>query len=108
MIPHYTQAGLLGDMKILSHPASVDSIPTCGNQEDYVGMGYNASKKASQVAEKLQYVLAIELLSVYAAHGFTEKEWKPGTAPPSCTEGDCKNSTSIRKGYLSLPLYQCA
>lgn len=80
MIPQYTQAGLLNDMKILSHPATVDGIPTCGNQEDYVAMGYNASKKARQIAEKLEYILAIELLSVYQAHQFIEKELLPGAA----------------------------
>ena len=70
MIPQYTQAGLINDMKILSHPATVDGVPTCGNQEDYVAMGYNAGKKAIQVAEKLEYTLAIELLSCYEAQGF--------------------------------------
>lgn len=80
MIPQYTQAGLLNDMKILSHPATVDGIPTCGNQEDYVAMGYNASKKAKQVSEKLEYILAIELLSVYQAHQFVEEEFSPGSA----------------------------
>lgn len=72
MIPQYTQAGLLNDMKILSTPASIDNIPTCGNQEDYVAMGYNASKKAISIAEKLEYVLAIELLSAYQAQEFMD------------------------------------
>ncbi|WP_400161962.1 HAL/PAL/TAL family ammonia-lyase [Brevibacillus sp. TJ4] len=80
MIPQYTQAGLLNDMKILSHPATVDSIPTCADQEDYVAMGYNAAKKARQVAEKLEYVLAVELLSVYCAHSFVERDLSPGSA----------------------------
>jgi histidine ammonia-lyase len=80
MIPHYTQAGLLNDMKILSHPASVDGIPTCGNQEDYVAMGYNASKKARQVVDKLEFILAIELLSVFQAHQFIEEDLLPGGA----------------------------
>lgn len=80
MIPQYTQAGLLNDMKILCHPATPDGIPTCGNQEDYVAMGYNASKKAVQIAEKLEYVLAIELLSVIQAQQFTEDGLQPGAA----------------------------
>ena len=86
MIPQYTQAGLLSDMKILSHPATADGIPTCGNQEDYVAMGYNASKKARQVAEKLEYILAIELLSVYQAHQFMEKNLSAGTATQAVLE----------------------
>ena len=80
MIPQYTQVGLLNDMKILSHPATVDGTPTCGNQEDYVAMGYNASKKARQIAEKLEFILAIELLSVFQAHQFMEENLLPGTA----------------------------
>nr|WP_263324363.1 aromatic amino acid ammonia-lyase [Neobacillus sp. Marseille-Q6967] len=80
MIPQYTQAGILNDMKILSHPATVDNIPTCADQEDYVAMGYNAAKKARQVAIKLEYVLAIELLSVHCAHQFVETDLLPGSA----------------------------
>jgi histidine ammonia-lyase len=80
MIPQYTQAGLLNDMKILSHPASVDGIPTCGNQEDYVAMGYNASKKARQIVDKLEFILSIELLSVFQAQQFMEEDLLPGSA----------------------------
>ena len=65
MIPQYTQAGLLNDMRILCWPGSVDNTPTCGDQEDYVAMGYNAAKKGGVIAEKLEYILAIELLSAY-------------------------------------------
>lgn len=86
MIPQYTQAGLLNDMKILSHPASVDAIPTCGNQEDYVAMGYNAAKKAISIAEKLEYILAIELLSVYQAQQFTEDGLSAGSASKAILE----------------------
>lgn len=74
MIPQYSQAGLLNDMRILSTPAVIDNTPTCCNQEDYVAMGYNASKKALQVVEKLEYILAIELLSGYQAQQFLDAE----------------------------------
>lgn len=76
MIPQYTQAGLLNDMRILSTPSSIDNTPTCGNQEDYVAMGYNAAKKAVSVAEKLEYILAIELLSAFQAQQFVDKDIK--------------------------------
>lgn len=72
MIPQYTQAGLLNDMKILSTPSTIDNIPTCGDQEDYVAMGYNSSKKARKISKNLEYILAIELLSAYQAHGFID------------------------------------
>lgn len=86
MIPHYTQAGLLNDMKTLSHPATVDSISTCGNQEDYVGMGYNASKKALEVVDKLEYILAIELLSAYQSYRFLDKDLNPSTVTNAIIE----------------------
>lgn len=76
MIPQYTQAGLLNDMRILSTSATIDNTPTCGNQEDYVAMGYNASKKALAITEKLEYILAIELLSSYESQGFIDKDLK--------------------------------
>jgi histidine ammonia-lyase len=86
MIPQYTQAGLLNDMKILSHPATVDSIPTCADQEDYVAMGYNSAKKAREIANKLEYILAIELLSVYNAYQFIEDNLTPGSASRAVIE----------------------
>ena len=76
MIPQYTQAGLLNDMKILSTSSVIDNIPTCGNQEDYVAMGYNSSKKAIAIAEKLEYILAIELLSAYQSYQYIDKNLK--------------------------------
>ena len=80
MIPQYTQAGLINQMRILSSPATVDNTPTCGNQEDYVAMGYNACKKAGEIAEKLEYVLAIELLSGYEAQQFLDPDVKRSSA----------------------------
>lgn len=64
----YTQAGLLGDMRQQCHPASVDSVPTCGGQEDYVAMGYNSAKRSLDIAQKLAWVLATELLCVLQAN----------------------------------------
>ncbi len=80
MIPQYTQAGLLNQMRILCTSAVIDNTPTCGNQEDYVAMGYNAAKKSLAVAEKLEYILAIELLSVYEAQPFVNAKWQRSSA----------------------------
>ena len=77
MIPQYTQAGLLNDMRTLSQSAVIDNVPTCGNQEDYVAMGYNSVKKAYDLSDKLEYILAIELLSIYQAHQFLEEGLSP-------------------------------
>ncbi|WP_261301465.1 histidine ammonia-lyase [Paenibacillus andongensis] len=70
MIPQYTAVGLLGEIRILSHPASVDNVPTCANQEDVVSFAYNASRKAYQISKKLTYMLAIELMTAVQALDF--------------------------------------
>jgi histidine ammonia-lyase len=62
MIAQYVAAALASECKGLGHPASVDSIPTSGLQEDYNSMGAAAALKARQVLANLRQVLAIELL----------------------------------------------
>ncbi len=63
MIPQYTAASLVSENKILCHPASVDSIPTCLGQEDHVSMGSISATKLLEVYHNVEHVLAIELLS---------------------------------------------
>ncbi|NNM06151.1 MAG: histidine ammonia-lyase, partial [Gemmatimonadetes bacterium] len=62
MIAQVTAADLLAEMRVLAHPASVDSVPTSANQEDHVSMGLAAARKVRRSVECLEYVLAIELL----------------------------------------------
>jgi histidine ammonia-lyase len=62
MIGQYTQAALVAENKVLAHPASVDTIPTSGNQEDHVSMGWGAGLKLGQVLSNARRVIAIELL----------------------------------------------
>ena len=70
MMIQYTAAGLAGEMRLLSHPAVVDNVPTCANQEDYVNMGYNAARKACDAVETARYILAIELICAAPAKEF--------------------------------------
>ena len=63
MIPQYVAASLVSENKVLSHPASVDSIPTSAGQEDHVSMGNAAGLKAWQVLANVEWALAIELLA---------------------------------------------
>ena len=70
MIPQYTAAGLLNEIRVLSHPATVDNVPTCANQEDLISFAYYASKKAYQISKKLEYILAIELMTATQAMDF--------------------------------------
>ena len=62
MIAQYTAAALVSENKVLCHPASVDSIPTSGDQEDHVSMGMTAALKLQQVLGNAQAVLGIEAL----------------------------------------------
>ena len=62
MIAQVTAAALTSESKTLSHPASVDSIPTSANKEDHVSMGPTAAWKMARVVENLAGVLAIEWL----------------------------------------------
>ena len=62
MITQYVQAALVAENRVMSHPASVDSIPTSGSIEDHVSMGWGAGKKLFTVIENVEKILAIELL----------------------------------------------
>ena len=62
MVAQVTAAALASENKILSHPASVDSIPTSGNKEDHVPMAMGAALKLRQVVANLERILAIEFL----------------------------------------------
>jgi histidine ammonia-lyase len=62
MIAHVTAAALVSENKTLAHPASVDSIPTSANKEDHVSMGLFAGRKALEIIQNAETVLAIELL----------------------------------------------
>jgi histidine ammonia-lyase len=70
MIAHVTSAALVSENKTLCHPASVDSIPTSANKEDHVSMGLFAGRKALQICQNLETILAIELLCACQALDF--------------------------------------
>jgi histidine ammonia-lyase len=67
MITQYVQAALVAENKVLAHPASVDSVPTSGGQEDHVSMGWGAARKLLTVIENVRRVLAIEILCAVQA-----------------------------------------
>ncbi len=70
MMAQVTAAALVSENKVLAHPASVDSITTSGNQEDYVSMGMIAANKLLRVVTNTCNVLAIEALAVAQALDF--------------------------------------
>jgi histidine ammonia-lyase len=67
MIAQYTAAALAAENRRLSTPASVDSVPTSGMQEDHVSMGWGAARKLRRAIANLTRILGIELLA--ATHG---------------------------------------
>jgi histidine ammonia-lyase len=81
MLAQYTAAALVAENRVLSHPASVESIPTSGSQEDHVSMGWGAGRKLREVLTNTENVLAVEL--VCAAQGCEQRRPlrpAPGTA----------------------------
>jgi histidine ammonia-lyase len=70
MMPQVTAAALASENKVLAHPASVDSITTSGNKEDYVSMGMTASLKLKRIVENTRNVMAIEAMAAAQALDF--------------------------------------
>ncbi len=63
MMAQVSAAALVAENRVLAHPASVDSIPTSGNKEDYVSMGMGAALKLRQIVANTAAVLGIELIA---------------------------------------------
>ncbi len=77
MIAQVAIADALSELRVLAHPASVDSVPTSGNKEDHVSMGFAAGRKARRAVQLLEYVVAVELMCAAQALEF-RKPLKPG------------------------------
>lgn len=67
MIAQVTAAALVAENRMLSHPASVDTVPTSANQEDHVSMATHGARRLLDMAENAATVVGIELLA--AAQG---------------------------------------
>jgi histidine ammonia-lyase len=78
MLAQYTAASLVSENKVLAHPASVDTIPTSGKQEDHVSMGWTAVRKLREVVANVRTCLAVEVCC--AAQGV---DLRAGIALPS-------------------------
>ncbi len=67
MLLQYTAASLVAENRILCSPASVQSIPTCENQEDFVSMSHEAGLKLRKILENTNYIFAIEAICAMQA-----------------------------------------
>lgn len=79
MIVQYSAASLVSENKVLAHPASVDSIPSSGNQEDHVSMGTVAARQAREILKNARKVLAMEVFTACQALSFRKKRLGRGT-----------------------------
>lgn len=73
MIVQYSAASIVSENKVISHPASVDSIPSSANQEDHVSMGTIAARKAREIMKNARNVLAMEMLGACQAIDLREE-----------------------------------
>jgi histidine ammonia-lyase len=101
MMPQVTAAALVSENKVLAHPASVDSITTSGNKEDYVSMGMTAAIKLKRIVENTRNVLAIEAMAVAQAIDFLAplKTSKRGQAAHAAIRSVCPTVDKDRVMY---------
>lgn len=92
MMVQYTAAALVSDNKTLAHPDSVDSIPSCANQEDHVSMGANAARHTLAILENVRHVLAIELMTAAQAIDLRGKD-----AVACLGQGTSRAYTAVRR-----------
>jgi histidine ammonia-lyase len=76
MMVQITAAALVAESRTLAYPASIGSIPTDANQEDFVPMGMGAAFKARRILDNAVYVVATELLC--AGQGLDLLRMTPG------------------------------
>ena len=89
MAVQYSAAALASENKVLAHPASVDSIPTSANFEDFVSMGPSSALKLMRIEENVRTIVAIELVCAAEA---TETRGKEKLSP-----ANLETYSSVRK-----------
>jgi histidine ammonia-lyase len=105
MMPQVTAAALVSENKVLAHPASVDSITTSGNKEDYVSMGMTAALKLRRIVENTCNVLAIEAIAAAQALDFVAplKTGKRGQKAYDAVRSVCAAMDKDRVMYSDFP-----
>ncbi|HET9591172.1 MAG TPA: aromatic amino acid ammonia-lyase [Anaerolineales bacterium] len=100
MLSQYTADHLIVEQRILSMPASIQSIPAAADQEDFVSMGLNTAIKNGQILDNAYGVLGIEFMA--AAQALDFREFHPG-------QGTNRAREVIRKYvehlHVDRPLY---
>jgi histidine ammonia-lyase len=101
MMPQVTAAALVSENKVLAHPASVDSITTSGNKEDFVSMGMTAAMKLKRIVENTRNTMAIEAMAAAQALDFLAplKPSKRGQAAYAAIRSVCPTMEKDRVMY---------
>jgi histidine ammonia-lyase len=98
MMAQVAAAALVSENKVLAHPASVDSITTSGNKEDYVSMGMTAALKLKRIVENTRNAMAIEAMAAAQALDFLAplKTSKRGQAAHAAIRSVCSTMDKDR------------
>lgn len=101
MMAQVAAASLVSENKVLAHPASVDSITTSGNKEDYVSMGMTAALKLKRIVENSRNAMAIEAMAAAQALDFLAplKTSKRGQAAHAFIRSVCATMDKDRVMY---------
>ena len=86
MLAQYTAASLVSENKVFAHPASVDTIPTSGKQEDHVSMGWTAVRKLREIVANVRTCLAVEILCATQGIGLRADIGTPSPAVAAVVE----------------------
>jgi histidine ammonia-lyase len=100
MLIQYTADSLIVEQKMLSAPASIQSIPAAADQEDFVSMGMNTAIKNMQILDNAYGVLGVELMA--AAQGLDFREYKFGAGTSKAREVVRKHVDFLE---IDRPLY---
>jgi len=102
MVPQTTAAALVSENKALGWPASMDSIPTCEDQEDHVAMSTTAARRAATVVENARRVVAIELVGAVRALQYRSHETS-GIVLGSGTAEGLRRASGVLDGLGPYP-----
>ena len=100
MLSQYTADHLIVEQRILSTPASIQSIPAAADQEDFVSMGMNTALKNGQILDNAYGVLGIEFMA--AAQALDFREFTPGKGTQTARETIRKHVAHL---HVDRPLY---
>ncbi len=102
MVAQYTAAALVAENKVLSHPATVDSISVSADQEDHVAMSPVAIRKCTEILKNVGAVLAIEMYCAAQAFDF-RKPLKPGRGTKIAYQVIREHVTFLEKDRVLYP-----